>query len=62
MKTIRGGIRGVACRTAHRVMDFAVLGFFRVFSIDVMSTDSTLVNLNDDQVVEGLVGGVPFVA
>ena len=30
--------------------------------IDVMSTDSTLVNLDDDQVVEGLVGGVPFVA
>ena len=30
--------------------------------IDVMSTDSTLVNLDDDQVVDGLVGGVPFVA
>ena len=30
--------------------------------IDVMSTDSTLATLDDDQVVEGLVGGVPFVA
>ena len=30
--------------------------------IDVMSTDGTLTNLGDDQVVEGLVGGVPFVA
>ena len=30
--------------------------------IDVMSTDGTLTNLDDDQVVEGLVGGVPFVA
>ena len=29
--------------------------------IDVMSTDSTLVNLDDDQVIEGLVGGVPFI-
>ena len=30
--------------------------------IDVMSIDSTLATLDDDQVVEGLVGGVPFVA
>ena len=30
--------------------------------MDVMSTDSTPANLDDDQVVEGLVGGVPFVA
>ena len=30
--------------------------------IDVMSTDSTLATLDDDHVVEGLVGGVPFVA
>jgi len=30
--------------------------------IDVMSTNGTLTNLGDDQVVEGLVGGVPFVA
>ena len=43
----------------HAPMSFSSGSSYR---LGFMSTGSTLATLDDDQVVEGLVGGVPFVA